>query len=502
MKLWGSRFEQDINAETLDYTQTIDIDERMLVADLWGGLAHVLMTSRQRVIPEDEGRRIAGGLLGLLDRASEGRYALDKAKEDVHLNVESTLIEELGMEVGGKLHTARSRNDQVVTDSRLYVRGQLLEVADEAARLAGVLLDKADAAADAIILGYTHSQAAQPVSFGFWLSGHASALTRDVRRLLHAFETANENPLGACALAGTSFPIDRALTTRLLGFDRTLLHALDATSARDFLAEAAAALAILATNLSRMAEEIVVWSSFEYRLVEVADQFATGSSIMPQKKNPVVAELARARAGTVVGSLVELLMVVKGVTLGYSCDLQQDKPPVWRALDTTRATVSILRAQAETLRLNAGRAEASCWESFATATELANYLVREAGKPFRQAYAITGELVKELGRRGKTLADLAAASAWLGEAGVPMTEERLAEIVDPRRVLARQNSEGGTAPEAVRATVKAVRADLAELSRSVESRAESIRRAFEFTKEAAARFAGGEPLGPLLDGDG
>jgi argininosuccinate lyase len=500
MKLWGSRFDQDIIAATLDYTQTVDVDARMLVDDLWGSLAHVLMTSRQQVIPEDDGRTIAGALLGLLARALDGRYVLDKAKEDVHLNVESTLIEELGMEVGGKLHTARSRNDQVVTDCRLHVRGQLLGVADETVRLAEVLLDKAEHATDTIVLGYTHSQAAQPVSFGFWLSGHASALTRDVRRLLHAFETVNENPLGGCALAGTSFPINRTLTTRLLGFGRTLVHALDATSARDFLAETTAALAILATNVSRLAEEIVVWSSFEYRLVEVADQFATGSSIMPQKKNPVVAELARARAGTVIGCLVELLTVIKGVSLGYSCDLQQDKPPVWRAFDTMRTTVAIMREQVETLKLNAARAEASCWESFSTATELANYLVRDRGQPFRQAYALTGQLVRELSHQGNTLRDLTAASAWLEQAGVPVTEAKLAEIVDPRQVLARQSSEGGTAPDAVRASVKTIRDELEALGMSASSRADSIRNAFEFTREVAARFAGGESLERLLDG--
>lgn len=498
MKLWGSRFEQDLTAQTLNYTQTIDIDMRMISSDLWGSIAHVLMLCGQRIVPSEDGRRIVCALLKLLERAEQNSLTLDVLKEDVHLNIESMLIEELGLEVGGKMHTARSRNDQVVTDARLHVREQLLVAADEVVRLAEELLTQADSQQETIILGYTHSQAAQPVTYGFWLSGHASVLLRDIGRLLHAVDTVNENPLGACAIAGTSFPIDRELTTRLLGFSRTLLHALDATSSRDFMAEAVAALTILMTHLSRLAEELVVWSSFEFHLVEIGDQFATGSSIMPQKKNPVVAELARARAGTVLGCLVELLTVMKAVAMGYSCDLQQDKPPVWRALDTTLGTVSILREQMATVRLNAARAEANCWGSFATATELANHLVAVFRKPFREAYQIVGELVKTLSRQQRTLEDADAVRTILAERGIDISAEALHEVVAPRKVVARQISAGSTGPAALASTAKNLRDELGRLRASVSAKGQAIRGALERTREIAARFGAGEELPQLL----
>lgn len=498
MKLWSSRFEQDISAQTLAYTETTDIDTRMIQSDLWGSIAHVLMLSHQGIMPCHDGRRIVRALLKLLERAEEGVLSLDVAKEDVHLNIESMLIEELGLEVGGKLHTARSRNDQVVTDARLHVREQLLSLTEEVGRFADDLLTVGESHRESVILGYTHSQAAQPISYGFWLSGHASVLLRDIGRLLHAFDTVNENPLGACAIAGTSFPIDRELTTRLLGFGRTLLHALDATSSRDFMCETAAALTILMSHLSRLAEEIVIWSSFEFHLVAVGDEFSTGSSIMPQKKNPVVAELARARAGSVLGCLVELLTVIKGVAMGYSCDLQQDKPPVWRALEITITTVSILRAQMATLRLNAARAEASCWQSFATATELANYLVAESGRPFREAYQIVGELVKTLSRHEKTLQDSELVQTFLTERGIHISADVLDGVVAPRKVLARQTSAGSTGPNAVATTVMHLREELGRLRNLVSMKADAIGGALKGTREIASRFGTGEELNQLL----
>ncbi len=499
MNLWGSRFEQNISTQTLDYTHTIDIDARMIRSDLWGSIAHVLMLCRQGIVPPEAGRNLANALLQMLAKAEQGSLTLDKAKEDVHLNIESILIEDLGLEIGGKLHTARSRNDQVVTDARLYLREQLLLVAEEVARLADELLTQAQEHRESVVLGYTHSQAAQPVSYGFWLSGHASVLLRDIGRLLHAYDTTNENPLGACAIAGTSFPIDRELTTRLLGFSRTLLHALDATSSRDFMSEAAAALTILMSHISRLAEELVIWNSFEFSLVQVSDAFATGSSIMPQKKNPVVAELARARAGSVLGCFVELVTVIKGVAMGYSSDLQQDKPPVWRALDITRTTVSIIRAQMATLRFDAVRAEANCWESFSTATELANYLVRAEQRPFREAYQIVGELVKCLSREGKTFKDFAAVQPFLAERALSVSAEKLFEIVTPRQVLGRQTSAGSTGPEAVASTVRYLRDELESLHASVLTKADAISKAFEGTHDIASRFGAGEDLNRLFD---
>jgi argininosuccinate lyase len=498
LNLWGSRFNEDIAAQTLDYTQTVDIDASMIKSDLWGSTAHVLMLCLQNIVPAEDGRSILNALLQLLAKAEQGALTLDKAKEDVHLNIESILINDLGLEIGGKLHTARSRNDQVVTDARLYLREQLLLVAEEVARLVEELLAQAEKHRESVMLGYTHSQAAQPVSYGFWLSGHASVFLRDINRLLHAYDTVNENPLGACAIAGTSFPIDREFTTRLLGFARTLAHALDATSSRDFMSESAAALTILMSHISRLAEEIVVWSSFEFGLVQVADAFATGSSIMPQKKNPVVAELARARAGSVLGCFVELLTVIKGVAMGYSSDLQQDKPPMWRALDMTRATVAILRAQMATLHFDAARAETNCWESFSTATELANYLVTAERRPFREAYQIVGELVKRLSSAGKTLRDFATVHAFLAERGIGVSAEKLGDIVAPRRVLERQISAGSTGPEAVAATVEGLREDLRGLLTSISTKADAINKALQDTRDMASKFVAGSELDAFL----
>ncbi|WP_157245063.1 argininosuccinate lyase [Nonomuraea typhae] len=498
-KLWGGRFAEDITQEVLDYTLTVDVDERLVFADLWQDLAHMLMLGARGIVTGEVAQAVLGSLLRLWDRAERGELRLRPELEDVHFNLEQQVIEELGRERGGHLQTARSRNDQVSTDTRMYLRRIQLDAVAANLDLIGELLAFPETDLLAILPGYTHSQAAQPISVAFWKSAHASMLLRDVRRLRGAFERTDECPLGACALAGTSFPLDRELTARLLGFGGVLSHALDATSARDYLIESAAAFAVGGNNLSRMAEEIVMWSGHEYRLVEVADAYATGSSIMPQKKNPVVAELARGRAGRTAGTLVQLLTMAKGVTLGYSCDLQEDKPYLWHAIDAYLSTLRIVTGQTRGLRFDGARGEQLCWDNFSTATELANHLVTAHGLPFREAHHVSGALVAALLKRGATLRDTAAAAEILGELGHPVDEPVLARIFAPAAAVAGYTSPGGTSPR----SVTAVRA---ELSSAAESHAawlgaarRRLRDAQEATFAAARDVAAGAAIAKALD---
>ncbi len=459
-KLWAGRFTEDIAAEVLDYTLTVDVDRRLIPYDIWQSVAHNLMLARAGVVENRHARAVLEALLQLAQDDSGGRLELRPELEDVHLNLETMVIERAGADAGGRMHTARSRNDQVVTDTRMYVRQAVLDLIGELAAFVAELCAAAAGELDFVIPGYTHSQAAQPISVAFWRLGHAHALARDMGRLRDAFGRLNESPLGSCALAGTSFAIDREFTSALLGFDRPMGNALDATSARDFLQEVAAALAIAATHLSRLAEEIVVWSGHECALVAVADSFATGSSIMPQKKNPVVAELARARAGRAYGTLIQLLVIAKGVGLGYSCDLQEDKPLLWDAIDTVGSSVVLMRQQMANLEIDHVRGTAICYENFSTATELANYLVEAHGMPFRSAHRITGEIVGELTARHVTLRETAVLAGLLLGRGIVVDGDVLAEVVAPAQAIRRNASAGGTGPAAVGAAIGTLREEL------------------------------------------
>jgi len=483
---------------TLSYSETTDIDRRMLAHELWASLAHLLMLCACGILDEGRGREIAAELLRMMDQAEHGDFKLDPALEDVHLNVESRLIERLGLDIGGRLHMGRSRNDQVVTDSRLYVRDALLAIGRLLIGLVSALLDRAEEQAGTLTLGYTHSQAAQPITFGFWLSAHASALLRDLKRLSDALETVNLCPLGSGALAGTSFPIDRRLTCALLGFDDILRHALDATSTRDYMLETASVCATCMAQLSRLAEEIVVWSSSATSGLKVSDAYTTGSSIMPQKRNPVVAELARAKSATAFGALMEILSVTKSVTMGYSSDLQQDKPPIWRALDVTSETIGAFTGLIATLEFETKNAEDACWRSFATATELANYLTSTQQRPFREAYDLVGRLVRHLESHAMTFRDANVSVAWLAANGVKMPLEEFVSSVDPRRAVERQTSTGGTSPEEVRATIVALRDQLGRNEARLTDVARRSELALAKTRNLATSFLKSELSGVEL----
>ncbi len=498
MALWGSRFSDAMAADALDYTGSVETDLRMLRHDLWGSIVHVLMLCSCKILDDNCGRTIIAELLNMIGEAERGQMKLDPALEDVHINIEQRLIERLTLEVGGRLHTARSRNDQVVTDSRLYVREALLDIGGGLIALISSLLDCAYEQAGSLTLGYTHSQVAQPITFGFWLSAHASALLRDLRRIEQTLETVNRCPLGSCALAGTSFAINRQLTSDLLGFDGVLRHALDATSSRDYMIETASTCAILMAELSRLAEELVIWSSFEVSTLRIADAYATGSSIMPQKRNAVVAELARAKAATAFGALMEILGVTKSVAMGYSSDLQQDKPPVWRTLDLTIATIKVFVGQIRTLHVETERAEDNCWRSFATATELANHFVRNYGKPFREAYQIVGRLIQHLEANTLTLQDADVVLKWLEANGVRLSREEYVSCVDPRTVVGRQTSSGGTAPDEVRAMIGDLRDQLQSLDGQLAVIRKKVGVAFTRTHELASAFTQGKLSGSAI----
>jgi len=493
-KLWGGRFASDIDDLALAYSESTLADSRMIAEDIWGSEAHALMLGATGIIPEADLREILRWLEKAREEFEAGRLKLKPELEDVHMNVEWYLRQGAGPEMGGRLHTARSRNDQVVTDCRLHLRTRLLNAVELIAALQEVLLSIAGAHLDHVMPGYTHTQHAQPISVGFWLSGHAAALERDGQRLQEVFDRVNLCPLGACALAGTSLPTNRRLTAQLLGFDGLVEHALDAVQSRDFVLETLAALAILAADLSRIAEEIVLFSTYEYGLIELDDAFASGSSIMPQKKNPCMAELARSRTGLVYGRLVQALTMMKALPSGYNRDIQEDKPPLWEALDSLEATLRVIAGMIGTARLKLDRMAELPSANFATATELANWLVREHGLPFRTAHEIVGEVVGSLSREGKNFTDLERTRELLAQHDVETTRDMLSELLDPAACMRRHTSEGGTAPEQVARQITRLRSGMEQLRKWAAQRAQAIEDARELTSRLVQSVLEGTPL--------
>lgn len=494
----GARAGGGTSKAALAYAASLDADAVMAAEDIWGSEAHAIMLARQGIIDEGD----LGEMLRCLRQAGAaleaGELELRPELEDIHMNVERYVREGAGPEVAGRLHTARSRNDQVVTDCRLHLRGRILAIQESLAGLQHALLGLAEAHTETVMPGYTHVQHAQPITVGFWASGHASVFARDQKRLEAAFKTTNVCPLGSCALAGTSFPIDRQLTAELLGFDGVLQHALDAVGTRDFAAETLAALAILMSNVSKLAEELVLWTSYEFGALELADEFAFGSSIMPQKKNPCIAELARAKTAAVYGNLLNELVLIKGTPGGYNRDLQEDKPPLWRAAADVSATVGILAPVIRSLKVNTDRLRELSGANFATATELANHLVRELHLPFRRSHHIVGTVVQQLIDEAKTFADLSRVQALLAAEGVEVAEEQLSDILDPERCVRCMTSLGGTAPEQVRTMIERLRTGVASSREWVCARRQQCAQARERTADIVEGVLSGAKLGDVL----
>ena len=441
-RMWGGRFSSSPDAVMEAINASIDFDCRLYAEDIEGSIAHVTMLAKQGIVTQEDADAIVGGLGRVRAEIEAGDFPFDRGLEDIHMNVEARLAALIGP-AAGRLHTARSRNDQVATDLRLWLRASL-DRADEACRgLQAAFVDRAEEHAATVMPGFTHLQVAQPVSLGHHLLAYVEMIGRDRGRLADCRRRLNESPLGAAALAGTSYPIDRAMTAERLGFDRPAANSIDAVSDRDFVIEALAAAVLIATHLSRLAEELVLWSSAQFGFITLSDRFSTGSSIMPQKRNPDAAELVRGKSGRITGALIALLTVMKGLALTYSKDMQEDKEPLFDAFDSLELCLAAATGMVRDMTVHEGAMARAAGTGHATATDLADWLVREAGLPFREAHAITGRVVKRADESGRDLKDLALADLQAIEPRI--TADALA-LLDPARAIARRTSEGGTAP--------------------------------------------------------
>ncbi len=449
----GGRFASGPAAAMRRINASIDVDRRLYAQDIRGSKAHCRMLMASGILTRRDGDAIVGGLDRILQEIESGAFAFKTELEDIHMNVEARLAELVG-EAAGRLHTARSRNDQVATDLKLWVR-DAIDATEAALRLLQrALLDKAEAHAATVMPGFTHLQAAQPVTFGHHLLAYVEMFGRDRGRFRDARARLNESPLGAAALAGTSFPIDRAMTARELGFDRASANSIDAVSDRDFALEFLSAISICAVHLSRLAEELVIWTSPQFRFVALSDAFTTGSSIMPQKRNPDAAELVRAKTGTAIGSLVALLAVMKGLPLAYGKDMQEDKAPVFAAADALELGLAAMTGMIIDLAVDAERMRAAAGEGYATATDLADWLVRVANVPFREAHHIVGRIVRIAEEKGCSLADLPLSEMQAIDGRIG--PEALS-VLDVAASAASRTSFGGTAPANVAAAISAAR---------------------------------------------
>ena len=467
--LWGGRFSANLTTETITFTHSIEADTRLIGYDIWGSQAHAIMLARQEIISDADLREILRWLRKAETDFQNGDFTLDPNKEDVHMNVEAYLIENAGREFGGKLHTARSRNDQVLVDAHLYIREEILNIQRGISAVCNAFLQIAKAHVHTVMPGYTHTQHAQPISLGFWATAYVSMFLRDQKRLQAAYTLANMNPLGACALAGTTFPIDRHLTTKLLGFDALHEHALDVISSRDFIAETLFALSLVMANLSRISEEIVYWTTYEFGIAVLDDAYSSGSSIMPQKKNPDIAELTRGRTGRVYGALLDLLTNLKGLPMGYNRDFQEDKPPLWEAFDIVKACLGVLPEVLKTTDFKTERMATLANANFATATELANYLVKEYDISFRESHEIVGWLVGELVQQEKTFDDWELTHTLLKQKQVDIPISQLQLILDAEFALQNNRSLGGTSPTEVSRMINRFDEQLTEIASHIHT---------------------------------
>ncbi len=454
--LWGGRFEQGPAALMSRINASIDFDKRFYRQDIAGSRAHCSMLVAKGIIPAADGAAILAGLDQVEREIDAGQMVFDPALEDIHMHVEARLKEIIG-EPAGRLHTARSRNDQVATDFRLWVRDALDRLDGLLAELQKALVTRAAQHVETVMPGFTHLQAAQPVTFGHHMLAYVEMFARDRSRLKDARVRMNENPLGAAALAGTSFPLDRHMTAAALGFDRPMRNSLDAVSARDFAQEYLAAVSICATHLSRLAEELVIWSSAQFGFVRMSDAFSSGSSIMPQKRNPDAAELVRAKAGRVIGAFNALTIALKGLALTYGKDMQEDKEPVFDAADTIELCVAASAGMILDMTVNADAMRRATDVGFLTATDLADWLVREKGLPFRDAHHVTGRAVKLAEARGVGLEALTLADLKSVHPGI--SEDVFAVLGVDNSVRSR-TCFGGTAPARVAEAVAAWKREL------------------------------------------
>jgi len=451
--MWGGRFAEGPAAIMEEINASIGFDQRFYAQDIAGSKAHATMLATVGILSQDDVQAIHQGLDTILEEIESGQFTFKTSLEDIHMNVESRLKELVG-EAAGRLHTARSRNDQVATDFKLWVRDALDQLDEGLKGLQGVLVDLAEEHADTVMPGFTHLQTAQPVTFGHHMLAYVEMLGRDRGRVSDARKRLNECPLGSAALAGTSFPIDRQMTAKALGFDGPTRNSLDSVSDRDFALEFLSTAAICSTHLSRMAEEIVIWCSAQFGFVKLSDSFSTGSSIMPQKRNPDAAELVRAKAGRVIGDLNALLVVMKGLPLAYSKDMQDDKEPVFEASDTLGLCIAAMTGMMSEVTVNVATLKEAAGHGFSTATDIADWLVRILNMPFRDAHHVTGALVKMAEDKGCQLHELSLDDMRTVEAAIT---DDVYSVLSVEASAGSRTSFGGTAPDNVRAAAKEAR---------------------------------------------
>ncbi|WP_010648608.1 argininosuccinate lyase [Oceanobacillus massiliensis] len=444
MKLWGGRFTKPTNQLVDEYTASINFDKKLAKYDIQGSIAHVKMLHACGIIPETDAELIAKGLKEVLRKIQSGEAELTEEHEDIHMNVEKLLIEEAGP-VGGKLHTGRSRNDQVALDMRLYLREELVRIVQLLETVQQSLLQQAQANLDTVMPGYTHLQRAQPVLFGHHMMAYVFMFQRDAERLMDSFKRVNKSPLGAGALAGTTFPIDRQFVADQLNMEGFCENSLDAVSDRDFVVEFLSSASLISVHLSRLCEELVQWSSAEFSFIELDDAFSTGSSMMPQKKNPDVAELVRGKTGRVVGHLIGMLTTLKGLPLAYNKDMQEDKEGMFDTVDTLKGALALFAPMIESMQVKKENMYEAVRKDFSNATDLADYLV-EKGMPFRDSHAVVGQVVLYCIHNDKYLLDLSL------EEFKTFSESIGADIFDaltPENVVNARNVPGGTAKNRV-----------------------------------------------------
>ena len=449
---WGGRFSEATDAFVARFTASVNFDQRLALHDIQGSIAHATMLTKVGVLTDDELHSIQTGLTEILTKIENGNFEWSVALEDVHMNVEAALTAKIGI-TGKKLHTGRSRNDQVATDIRLWLRDEIDAISPELVRLQQGILDLAEQEASTIMPGFTHLQTAQPVTFGHHLMAWFEMLVRDYSRLEDCRKRLNQSPLGAAALAGTTYPIDRNMTAELLGFDAPTRNSLDSVSDRDFAIEFCAFASMLLTHLSRASEELILWTSAQFNFIEMPDRFCTGSSIMPQKKNPDVPELVRGKTGRVNGHLIALLTLMKSQPLAYNKDNQEDKEPLFDAVDTVKDCLRAFADMIPAIQSKPANMEEAARRGFSTATDLADYLVRK-GIPFRDSHEIVGKSVAYGLAENKDLSEMTLAEL---QQFSDIIENDVFEVLTLEGSVAARNHIGGTAPEQVRAAVQAAR---------------------------------------------
>ncbi|MDI3533654.1 MAG: argininosuccinate lyase [Thermosediminibacterales bacterium] len=447
-KPWGGRFKKSTHKLVENFTPSISFDKRLYRQDIEGSVAHAKMLAKTGIITEEEAELIIKGLDEIQEEIKTGKFEFKHELEDIHMNIEKRLIEKIGP-VGGKLHTARSRNDQVTLDVHLYLKEEIDSVLELIVDLQKAIISLAEKNVETIMPGYTHLQRAQPISFAHHIMAYYYMLERDYGRLVDCYKRTDMMPLGAGALAGTSLPIDRKMTARLLGFSSIYENSIDAVSDRDFIMEFLSAAAILMTHLSRLGEELVLWSSAEFNFIEIDDGFATGSSIMPQKKNPDVAELVRGKSGRVFGNLMALLAVMKSLPLAYHSDMQEDKERLFDTVDTVKACLAVLSPMLITLKVNSENMRQAAEKGFTNATDVADYLVKK-GVPFRKAHEIVGKMVLECIEKNKSLSELTIEEF---KSLSPLIEEDIYNEISIKKCVESRNSCGGTSFENVRKNI-------------------------------------------------